>query len=371
MSASTMANARLQADADPVSEARDLIEHGRATDAADILEKLIAAGRGGPLARTMLVRALLAHGRWEAALERARELSQLFPNVAAAALALGNALLDAGQLPTAIAEFQRALRIDPASIEARYRLGGAWLEAGEPEKALREFASIEGQDAPVGLTQKIGEAQAMVAAPRSNAGYVRHLFDQFSADYDTCMIGQLGYSAPDILGSMAAMVLPQAAAHSLTILDLGCGTGLAGMAFAELAGRLDGIDISPGMIEKARAREIYRQLATGDIETELPSHAYDLVIAADTLVYLGDLERVFRNVRDALRPEGWFLFTVERSDDGEYSLGPKRRWRHSESYLRSLAANTSFEVSGLIACSPRTEAGVPVEGLAIALRKIM
>ena len=370
MSASTMANVRLQTDGDPLSDAHDLIENGRASHATEVLGDLISSGRGGLLARTMLVRALLECDQTEEALKQARELSMLFPNVAAAALALGSALLSAGQLPTAIAELQRALRIDPGLNEARYRLGCAWLEAGEPEKALQEFAAIDHGGAPAGVAQKIAEAETMMAAPRSNAGYVRHLFDQFSADYDARMIGQLGYSAPGILRSLAAMVLPDARPNTLSILDLGCGTGLAGTAFVDLAARLDGIDLSPAMVEKARGRGIYDKLIAEDIETDLPCNTYDLVIAADTLVYLGDLQGIFCNVHTTLKTDGSFLFTVERAAEGEYSLGPKRRWCHSEPYLRSLATEMGLEVSGLIACSPRTEAGVPVEGLAVALRKI-
>jgi predicted TPR repeat methyltransferase len=364
---STMASARLRTEADPLSEARDLIENGRASDATEILERVTASGRGGLLARTLLVRALLSGARNKEALAQAREASQLFPTAAAAALALGVALLAAGQLPTAIAEMQRALRIDPTLNEARYQLGCAWLEAGEPEKALQEFAAASRDEAPAGLAQRITEAEAMIAAPRSNAGYVRHLFDQFSADYDMRMIAQLGYSAPQVLRNLAATVLPDV--RSLTILDLGCGTGLAGVAFADLAARLHGIDLSPAMIEKARTREIYNDLAVTDIEAVLPTNTYDLVIAADTLVYLGDLKRLFRNVDAALKGEGSFLFTAERAEGDDYFLGPKRRWRHSEGYLRSLAARVGFEISGLIACTPRMEAGVPVDGLAVALRK--
>ena len=81
------------------------------------------------------------------------------------------------------------------------------------------------------------------------------------------MIGQLGYAAPQILLDLAAMVMP--GRERLSILDLGCGTGLAGAAFRPLAARLDGIDLSPAMIEKARARGIYDHLAVADLETAL------------------------------------------------------------------------------------------------------
>lgn len=364
-----MANARLQDDRDPVAEALDSIASGRAEEAAAILDALIASGRGGLLARTVLVQALLGCGRNEEALAHAREASQLYPDAAAAALALGNVLLAAGKLPAAIAELQRALRIDPALGAARYSLACAWQEAGEPEKALHAFGAIERAENPRELAEAIARAEAMRSAPRSSAGYVRHLFDQFSAEYDTRMIGQLGYSAPQILRQLAMLVLPDAGPHALRILDLGCGTGLAGLAFADLAEWLDGVDLSPAMVEKARARGIYRQLRVGDIEAELGLGVYNLVLAADTLVYLGELGSLFRHVHAALNTEGIFLFTVERTEEGAFSIGPKRRWRHSENYIRVLANACGFEIAGLIGCSPRTEAGIPVDGMAAALRK--
>ncbi|MFO1248404.1 MAG: methyltransferase domain-containing protein [Alphaproteobacteria bacterium] len=213
----------------------------------------------------------------------------------------------------------------------------------------------------------IAAAQAIKTAQRSDPGYVRHLFDQFSADYDSRMIGQLSYAAPQILFDLAAMVMP--GRKSLSVLDLGCGTGLAGATFRPLASRLDGVDLSPAMIEKARARGIYDNLIVGDLETALGTqeYQYDLILAADTLVYLGDLRPVF----DAapLAPDGYFLFTVEKAEGEGFELGPKRRWRHSEAYLRRLAESSGLAVAGFVAAAPRSEANQPVEGFAVALKR--
>ncbi len=153
----------------------------------------------------------------------------------------------------------------------------------------------------------------------------------------------------------------------LAILDLGCGTGLAGMVFKPLAARLTGIDLSPAMIEKARARGIYDRLCVGDIETALDGR-YDLIMAADTLVYLGDLAPVFAAVAAHLSPNGFFLFTTEAKDDSGFALGPKRRWRHSEAYIRDTAHAAGLSVAGLVAASPRTEGHQPVPGHAVALK---
>jgi predicted TPR repeat methyltransferase len=352
-------------DGDPIEAAEALIASGKADEAARDLRARLAAGRGGLLARLTLVKALLAAGDHEGALAEAREAVALNSQVAVAVLALGEALLAAELLPTAIAELQRALRLDPGLVQARLLVAQAWLKAGEADKALEALGELD--DPPAAM---IAAAQGIKAAPRSDPGYVRHLFDQFSADYDTRMIGQLGYAAPQILFGLSQMVMP--GRDELAILDLGCGTGLSGAAFKPLAARLDGIDLSPAMIEKARARNIYDHLAVADLESALamPGHgfdvSYDLILAADTLVYLGDLGAVFAAARARLTQDGFFLFTVEQAEQG-FELGPKRRWRHSDAYLRATAEAAGFTVAGLLTAVPRHEAGNPVPGFAVAL----
>jgi predicted TPR repeat methyltransferase len=366
----------LEEGGDPIESAEALIASGRAGEAARALRERLAAGRGGLLARLTLVKALLAAGDTDGALGEAREAVSLNPDVAVCVLALGEALLAAQALPTAIAELQRALRLDPGLVRARELIAAAWLAAGEADKALENLVELE--DPPDGM---IAAAEAIKAAPRSDPGYVRHLFDQFSADYDARMIGQLGYAAPQILLDLAGLVMPGRLGASaragatikkgLAILDLGCGTGLAGAAFKPLAVRLDGVDLSPAMIEKARARKIYDHLQVADLQTALssPGPLYDVVLAADTLVYLGDLNLVFEAARARLRPDGYFLFTVEKAHGDGFELGPKRRWRHSDAYIRATAEVAQLSVVGLVAAAPRHEANQPVDGFAVALAR--
>jgi predicted TPR repeat methyltransferase len=355
----------LQPEGNPLDAADALIAQGRAQEASDLLAALIAEGRGGLLARITLAKALRLSGNNTGAIAAAREAASLNPNVPVAIMALGEALLAANHLPTAIGEFQRALRLDPDSNDARFHLGRAWLEAGEPEKALENLEAIGDESA----APLIEQARAMQSAQRSNPNYVRHLFDQFSTDYDARMRGHLHYRAPEILRELASLVLPQQ--ENLSILDLGCGTGLCGITFKDMAARLDGVDLSPAMIEKASTLGIYGDLKVGDIETGLYAfeQVYDLVLAADTVVYLGDLAKLFASVAAHLTEGGYFLFTVEKKDGDGFELGPKRRWRHSESYLRDAAAHADMQISGLIACSPRMEAGQPVEGYGVALSR--
>jgi predicted TPR repeat methyltransferase len=286
---------------------------------------------------------------------------------------MAEALLAAEALPAAVAELDRTLRLDPGHEAARLALGRAWLAVGEAERAKEILSPLARSASPLSAEAEtsIAEADAIFAEPRAAPGYVRHLFDQFSADYDARMLENLSYRAPGILRGLADMLLgvPE---HPLAILDLGCGTGLAGEAFKDMAGRLDGIDLSPKMLAKARARGIYESLVVADLETALREEGpcYDLLLAADTLVYLGDLANVFAGAARRLIPGGFFLFTAESMSGKGFACGPKRRYRHSEAYLREAASEAGLEVMGLLECSPRDEAGQPVEGFAAALQRV-
>jgi predicted TPR repeat methyltransferase len=358
----------LPATGDPIARARALLEAGEGAAALQLLRRQIARGRGGFLMRRALVHTLLACGDKAAALKAAREAVSLNPGVATALALLGEALAANEALPAAIAEFHRALRLDPDLAEARYGLGCAWLSAGEAQRALDVFAGIGPEAMPTPLlAEKIAAAKAMLHAARCDAGYVRHLFDQFSGDYDARMLGNLAYAGPQILRELADLVMP--GRTGLSILDLGCGTGLAGQAFCDRAARLEGIDLSPAMIAKARLRDIYQRLEVCDLEQALAREGarYDLILAADTLVYLGDLGAVFAGAARRLARDGFFLFTVESQEEVGFALGPKRRWRHSADYIKAIAAAAGLMAAGIVACSPRREANQPVPGLAVAL----
>lgn len=347
----------------PVDLANDALEAGRAEEAVHLLTPLAEAGRLGPLGQFMLGRALLAAGRAAAAVETLREVCATNRTWPEAAVAFGRALIANDALPAGIAEYQRALRIDPDCGAAELALAEAWADAGEAEKAAGHLEAAIARGADGGALA--ARLEVMRAQARSDAGYVRHLFDQFSTDYDSRMRGALAYRAPEILSELMAMVTPGKPRKAGT-LDLGCGTGLAAPAFRPFATKLTGIDLSPQMIAQAKAAGLYDELIVGDIEDWMAATParFSRVIAADVLVYLGDLARVFAGVKRVLKPGGLFLFTVERSADKDFVLQETKRWAHGEAYLQRLAASHGFDVRGLIACTPRVNKGVPIPGLA-------
>ena len=214
-------------DGDPIARARALADAGEPRRAADLLRTRLSQGRGGILMRLALGRMELAAGDTASALETLRDVCELSPGLAEAAFAMGEALLAANALPAAIAELERALRLDPGHRAAALALGRAWLEAGEANRAKAMLAPLAQPGLPLAdeAAEAIAQADRVLSLSRAAPGYVRHLFDQFSADYDARMLENLSYRAPGILRGLADLMLgtPE---NPLAVLDLGCGTGL-------------------------------------------------------------------------------------------------------------------------------------------------
>jgi predicted TPR repeat methyltransferase len=207
------------------------------------------------------------------------------------------------------------------------------------------------------------------AAPQP---YVVQLFDSVAGDFDQHLNDTLKYRVPQLLAEALARCggLPAGA----SVLDLGCGTGLAGALLRPQAARLEGVDLSPGMLEQARRRGIYDALACGDIVEHLEalSAPVDLVLAADVFVYLGDLAPVFAASAAALRPGGLFAFSVEALGAAagvDFLLCRTRRYAHALDYVLRLTAAHGFEVALLEAAVLREEGGADVAGGIVVLRR--
>jgi predicted TPR repeat methyltransferase len=281
-------------------------------------------------------------------------------------LEIGLALRREGDLAAAVDAIRAAIEIAPGDPEAWHALGEALEGQGAREEAIRAYRRAVGHDPSDRMGSSIRLALLGADAPpvRLPDAYVRTLFDQYAPHFDTALEGALGYRAPALL---RAAVGDRA---GLAILDLGCGTGLAGAAFADLAAALDGVDLSPAMVAKARARGLYRSVEVGEIVGWLACCAarYDLVVAADVLVYLGDLGPVLAGVRRVLAPGGRFAFTVERLEGGEgWRLGPQHRYAHAPGYVTAAAERAGFAVARAGPVSVRSEKGVPVPGLLVVL----
>jgi predicted TPR repeat methyltransferase len=349
---------------------------GRPERAVAILTGAVDLRRDHAGTRANLAGALRDLGRFNDAREHAERATKLNSRDAAGWLELGLVRRGLGQTEAAAAAFERAVGASPESVPAHYALAETRLALGQKERAARHFRrclDLDPEDrhgAALGLAQ----AGAKDAPSRAPDAYVRQLFDDYAAKFDTSLVDKLAYRAPALLGAALDKALDrkQGQGQGLDVLDAGCGTGLAGPVLRPLAARLDGIDLSAAMVEKARQRGLYDGLEVGELVAGLKRHAggYDLVVAADVLVYFGDLEEIMAATFQALRQGGIFAFTVERAEDcNSYLLGAKNRYAHAPGYVEAMAAAHGFSVVSLEPASTRQEGGVDVPGLVVVLRK--
>ena len=317
--------------------------------------------------------ALLQLRRREEALACFDQALALRPNFVEALSSRATALLEMNRLGEALAGFDKVLSLKPDHAISWNNRANTFVAMRRLEEAVASFdKALEFEpDLAIAQNNRMLALLELRQVSRIPAVAVQRLFDDYASYYDTAMLGSLGYQAPAHLKALGESVVP-GPHQGLRILDLGCGTGLGGEAFKDWAagGTLDGIDLSEPMIEKARARGIYSDLVIGDFESApVTGKAYNVVVAADALIYSGDMQPVLTRAAEALEPGGYLLFTVEKKAGETWEQTPANRFRHSESYLRQVAESAGFDFVELHECTLRSESREGVTGYAIALRK--
>jgi predicted TPR repeat methyltransferase len=281
---------------------------------------------------------------------------------------LGILLWSRGKLAEAESSLRRAIELGFASIEAHRSRGHVLRRLGRLQDAadeLREVLRQAPDDEQVRFELAVlGSGETPSHPPQD---YILRLFDDYSERFDHHLLETLGYRGPQLLRE----AFDAAASHTeaLDVLDLGCGTGLCGALFRDVARRLKGVDLSPRMIDRARERGVYDELMVGEISEALlaPGTACDLVLAGDVLIYLGDPAPVLLQTAGALRPGGLFTFTVEEQAEPGYSLQPTGRYSHSRECIERLAGEAGLSVRHCTRGVLRRQQDQPVVGLIFVL----
>lgn len=370
------------------SLAHCLIDLGEPARAGALLEGLMQSGEANARAMLVLARALSLAERHQEALDVLNEASFLDGRSAEVLLALGAARIAAEDMARAVADFERVLRIATGDngreadqrAEAHFRLGEIWTALDERARAARHFHNSQAEDVADrrGAAIRLAELDAQPAPARASAAYVRALFDGYAPRYDGHMVEALRYRGPELLLEAAEAADGFCSGAPYDAVDLGCGTGLSGKAFAKHCRNLEGVDLSPRMCAAAEASGFYTKVTAGDLLSALGAspQTFDLAIACDTIIYLGDLAPLFTALDKALLPGGWFVFSTERSDglsqealERGFEMGPSRRFRHTEGYLAALAARHGFAIRRLGTETLRMEKRQPVLSLVCAMRK--
>lgn len=284
-------------------------------------------------------RALAARGDIEAAKELLHQSLELAPHWAPLFFELGVLHLETQNRDAAIAAFTDYLRCDPADH--------------------------------MGASVKLALIGAMPAPAHLGEEYVRSLFDQYAPRFDTALLENLSYVVPQRLYELIEALRP-GKENGERILDLGCGTGLAGERFIRRAACLDGVDLSAGMIAQAAAKQIYTTLTAADLSVFLqtpPAQPYDLVLAADVFVYVGALERILPQIAGVMAPGALFAFSVQDTAGEGFVLGADHRFAHSRPYIEQLITASALSVRTISAETLRYDGNRAIAGSLIIAEK--
>jgi predicted TPR repeat methyltransferase len=242
----------------------------------------------------------------------------------------------------------------------------------EAAERYRRSLALDPED-QAGSALALAALDPSASPDRASAAFVRGLFDQYAPRFDRALTEGLDYDAPAILRALVDRVAPLTAPVAEAI-DLGCGTGLAARAFRPLARRWTGIDLSPAMLDRAAERGVYDRLIVADLVPALderPPASVGLAVAADVLMYLGDLDPLFQALARAMVPGGLVAATTEAGPDAPpgWRVGDGRRFAHGPGYLGSALERAGLKALALEAVSTRKDRGQPVPGYAfLALR---
>ncbi|MDV6029346.1 MAG: tetratricopeptide repeat protein [Phycisphaera sp. RhM] len=380
----------------------DLLSAGRCTDAIAILQQAVRLSPQSAAAFRALAEAHLGCGDRDEARRCCQRSTTLDPSFDRAFYLLGVICAHAGDLDDSIAAFERAIELRPKYFDALRGLAAVAGRSGQLARALecyRELiaAGIDHSELLLEFAetaQRHGDLEDAITArkilfkrepdnrenrfnlssltgtdppPATPASMVTRTFDDYAETFET-HLGALQYSGPELLYRAVGCCESR---DDLQILDLGCGTGLCGQPFRPMAQRLVGVDLSTRMLEKAKAKSLYDELYCADVlNFLLQADQYDLIIAGDVLIYVGDLLPLFTAARNRIKRAGHFAFTIECSDSDDFVVSRNHRYCHSPSYVRSVIAETGWQIEVLDECTLRQEHHQDVAGIvAVAGRR--
>lgn len=279
----------------------------------------------------------------------------------------GSALQQLYRLPEAEAAFRRALEFAPGQALPYVNLANVVDQQFRTSEALKVYDLALSRGVEPELIGHYRSSLLGKTPSRSPDEWVRTTFDNFAPTFDE-HLRDLKYVVPTAI----AEVLQGRTHPGDRVLDLGCGTGLVGAALAGRDLSITGVDLSERMLTQAHERSLYAHLHVQEVHEYLKqadTQSFDIVCAADVLIYIGDLGELFRQVVRILKPEGYFAFSIEEFSGSAYSLHNTGRYVHSRAYIRQLLG-FRLEVLDELPGAIRYERGNPVHGRVYATRVI-
>ena len=342
-----------------------LSKQGLAAAAIDAITRAIAIDPEKYFYWTNLGAAYESNREWTRAEQCYRAATEIDPHCPDAFYLLSALCLKLERFQEARYFNYSGIVVAPAGSQSRIVLGQAYHELGRADEAIALFENwlLAEPDNPVAahlLAAYRGRQQPAQCSSR----YVEQTFDGFAHSFEN-VLGRLNYCGPQLVQDhLATLDIPAA---SLSVLDLGCGTGLVGEKLKPYARELIGVDLSQAMLDQAAAKQIYLQLHKSDITDFLRASSghYDLIACMDTFTYLGRLDEAIVSIYGRLNPGGRLLFSTEKLlgvHEQDYRLNISGRYSHHHDYLKTLLGKTGFTIQKICDVPIRKESGCPIEG---------
>jgi len=218
--------------------------------------------------------------------------------------------------------------------------GVCYKVIGKLDEAVKSFEKALAIKPDYAVPQHMLNALTGNTSTEPPKEYVENLFDDYAERFDDSLIKQLGYKLPFLMKELILKLDPKRKIFE-KVIDLGCGTGLTGKELRDISNNLTGIDISSNMVAKTRELDVYDHLIVGDIVDILSSskEKYDLFIALDVFIYVGELTKIFKTVRQCCNKNALFIFSIETQEEDGYSLLKSARYAHSDDYILNIASD--------------------------------
>lgn len=296
------------------------------------------------------------------------------PEFAEAHNNLGNLYNEIGDFKNATFSFNRAISINKNSAVFHENLGHAYLKNKQITHAVSCYENALILNPNNDYIKHLLSALIGENLPRANNVYVEKMFDQYAQNFEYSLVKKLNYETPKLLvENLNRYVNPNLKKYD--ILDLGCGTGLSGLAVKHLSQSLVGVDLSEKMLAKAKEKSIYSKLIKSEISEFLSqslNDCFNIIISVDVFVYIGELQEIFQRVFNILQINGFFAFSVEAliaSDNNKYKLNQNGRYAHSKEYINNLVNIFDFKILDFKMDQIRLEDNFPVMGYIYVLQK--
>jgi predicted TPR repeat methyltransferase len=340
-----------------------LVRLGRFSEAIPLLDQALISEKTSAHGWAALALALGEVSLWARCAQACETLLALKVEQLSLYLLHARSLANIGQTEGAITAYKKALGLDNSCAEAWYQLANLQRDKGDDQNAKSSYtqALAHGADAELVhyMLAAMNKSSAVLQPPRA---YVQNLFDQYANDFEEHLVGELGYCGHT---QLVELLPTDRLGRFESVLDLGCGTGLCAPLLKAKSGYLTGVDLAPLMIEKSRQIGLYDELIVSDVHDYLSSTSkhFDLVIAADVFIYIGELDRLFALLTKRMSDGGWLGFTAESpTEASNVQLLPSLRYAHSVQYIQALAQRHRFEVAIGKQAAIRVHNGQPMMG---------